>query len=61
MSEQISQDGIEAPTSFKDVYAINTNLVRAVEAALEDGRAADLRELLEPLRAPRFRRFSGRT
>ena len=49
MSEQIPQDGIKAPTSFKNVYAINTKLVRAVEAALEDGRAADLRGLLEPL------------
>ncbi len=54
MSEQIPQDGIEAPASFKDVYAINTKLVRAVEAALEDGRAADLRGLLEPLRPADF-------
>jgi len=54
MSEQIPQDGIEAPASFKDVYAISTKLVRAVEAALEDGRAADLRGLLEPLRPADF-------
>lgn len=54
MGEQIPQDGIEAPASFKDVYAINTKLVRAVEAALEDGRAADLRGLLEPLRPADF-------
>ena len=40
MSEQIPQVGIEAPASFKDFYAIITKLVRAVEAALEDGRAA---------------------
>ena len=54
MSEQVPQDGIEAPASFKDVYAINTKLVRAVEAALEDGRAADLRGLLKPLRPADF-------
>ena len=54
MSGQVPRDGIEAPTSFKDVYAINTKLVRAVEAALEDGRAADLRGLLEPLRPADF-------
>ena len=54
MSEQIPRDGIEAPASCRDVYAINTKLVRAVEAALEDGRAADLRGLLEPLRPADF-------
>ena len=54
MREQIPPDGIEAPTSFKDVYAINTKLVRAVEAALKDGRAADLRGLLKPLRPADF-------
>ena len=57
MSEQIPRDGIEAPASFKDAYAINTKLVRAVETALEDGRAADLRGLLEPLRPADFADF----
>ena len=52
MSEQIPRDGIEAPASFKDVYAISTKLVRAVEAALEDGRAADLRGLITSIRKP---------
>ena len=54
MSERIPQDGIEAPASFKDVYAINTKLVRALEAALEDGHVADLRGLLKPLRPADF-------
>jgi len=54
MSEQISQNKNEAPTSFDDVYAINTELVRAVEAALEDGRSTDLHGLLEPLLSADF-------
>ena len=54
MSEQTSQNEIEAPTSFNDVYAINTELVRAVEEALGDGRSTDLHGLLEPLRSADF-------
>ena len=54
MSEQTSQYEIEAPTSFNDVYAINTELVRAVEEALGDGRSTDLHGLLEPLRSADF-------
>ena len=42
MSEQIQPeqtektDQNEAPASFEDVYAVSTELVRTVEAALED-------------------------
>jgi len=54
MNEQTSQNEIEAPTSFNDVYAINTELVRAVEEALGDGRSTDLHGLLEPLRSADF-------
>jgi magnesium transporter len=50
MSEQSQADGPEAPTSFEDVYAINTELVRAIEGALADNREAQVRDLLEPLR-----------
>ncbi|MDP7548432.1 MAG: magnesium transporter, partial [Alphaproteobacteria bacterium] len=39
-----------APTSFEDVYAVNTELVRAVESALEEDDGAAVRELLDPLR-----------
>ena len=50
MSERIVEDDVEAPTSFEDVYGVNTDLVRRVEAALDDDRIGDLRDLLEPLR-----------
>ena len=53
MSEQGQQDdpaAVEAPTSFKDVYAVNTELVRAIEAALADDHGEALRELLVDLR-----------
>ena len=50
MSEQSPEDAIEAPTSFEDVYGVNTELVRAVEAALEEDLREDVRALLEPLR-----------
>jgi magnesium transporter len=53
MSEQSQQDGPAiggAPTSFEDVYAVNTELVRAVEAALADDHGAVVRGLLAPLR-----------
>jgi magnesium transporter len=49
MSEQ-NQSGdpanIATPTSCKDVYAVNTEFVRTVEAALADNHGAALRELL---------------
>ena len=41
---------IVTPTSFKYVYAVNTELVRAVEAALADDHGAALRELLADMR-----------
>jgi len=53
MSEQSQHNGPEnsgAPTSFEDVYAVNTELVRAVEAALESENNTAVRELLVPLR-----------
>ena len=50
MSEQSLQDEMEPPTSFEDVYGVNTELVRAVEAALEEGPRANVRALLKPLR-----------
>ena len=50
MSELDQVDEREAPTSFEDVYAVNTELVRAVEGALADNHEARIRDLLEPLR-----------
>ncbi|MFP6746852.1 MAG: magnesium transporter [Alphaproteobacteria bacterium] len=50
MSELNQVDEREAPTSFEDVYAVNTELVRAVEGALADNHEARIRDLLEPLR-----------
>jgi len=50
MSEQSLQDEMEPPTSFEDVYGVNTELVRAVEAALEEGPRANVCALLKPLR-----------
>ncbi|MDP6345298.1 MAG: magnesium transporter [Alphaproteobacteria bacterium] len=41
----------EVPASFDDVYAVSTELVRAVETALDEGRPEEVRELLAPLRA----------
>ena len=41
---------IATPTSFKDVCAVNTELVRAVEAALADDHGAALPELLADMR-----------
>ncbi|MBL6953060.1 MAG: magnesium transporter [Alphaproteobacteria bacterium] len=53
MSEQSRDNGPEnsgTPTSFEDVYAVNTELVRTVEAALESENSKAVRELLAPLR-----------
>ncbi|MDA0653383.1 MAG: CBS domain-containing protein, partial [Proteobacteria bacterium] len=53
MIEQSQHDepaGSGTPTSFDDVYAVNTELVRAVEAALADNLGTAVRELLAPLR-----------
>ena len=55
MSERSQQNGqnrqieAEAPTSFEDVYGVNTELVRAVESALDDDQTATVLALLEPL------------
>jgi magnesium transporter len=49
-SQQVDPDSGGTPTSFEDVYAVNTELVRAVEAALEDDQGAQVRELLGALR-----------
>ena len=50
MSESSQHEGTEAPTSFEDVYAVNTELVRAVEAALADEHGDAVRALLADLR-----------
>ena len=54
MSEQSphqEQTEIEAPASFEDVYAVSTELVRAVETALaEEDAGGAVRDLLGPLR-----------
>ncbi len=49
MSEQNQPDEPEAATSFADVYAVNTELVRAIKGALAGDRRAEVRNLLEPL------------
>ncbi len=49
MSEQNQPDEPEAATSFADVYAVNTELVRAIKCALAGDRRAEVRNLLEPL------------
>ena len=44
-----SADSLETPTSFEDVYAVDTELVRAVETAAEAGDAPALTALLSEL------------
>ena len=48
-NRQNRQIEAEAPTSFEDVYGVNTELVRAVESALDDDQTATVLALLEPL------------
>ena len=51
MTEQVQIDGIVETSDTERRYGVNETLVRAFDAALSEGRAEEVRVLIEPLHA----------